>query len=70
MIDNELISRLNTLNINNKKNKSKKKAVKNDINIIKQKNSDEESSMNFVIFIQQKSKRLHRVEQKRQHHEK
>ena len=65
MIDSELISRLNILNMNNKKNKSKKKAVKNDINIIGQKNLDEESSMSFIIFIQQKSKRLHRAEQER-----
>ena len=63
--DNELISRLNTLNINNKKNKNKKKAAKNDINIIEQKNFDEESFMNFMSFVQQKSKRLHYVEQKR-----
>ena len=67
--DNELISRLNTLNMNNKKNENKKKATKNDINIIEQKNFDEESFMNFMSFIQQKSKRLHYVEQKRQHRE-
>ena len=70
MIDNELINRLNILNMSSRKNKSKKKAVKNDINIIEQKNFDEKSSMNFVIFIQQKSERLHHVEQKRQHREK
>ena len=34
--------------------------MKHDINIIAQKNFDEESLMNFVIFIQQKSERLYR----------
>ena len=56
--------------MSSRKSKNKKKTMKNDINIIEQKNFDEESSINFVIFIQQKLKRLHRVEQKRQHREK
>ena len=51
--------------MSSRKSKNKKKTMKNDINIIEQKNFDEESSINFVIFIQQKLKRLHRVEQKR-----
>ena len=70
MADSELISRLNILNMSSRKSKGKKKAVKNDINIIEQKSFDEESSMSFVTFIQQESKRLHRAEQKRQHREK
>ena len=56
--------------MDSKKSKNKKKAMKNDINIIGQKSFDEENLMSFVIFIQQKSKRLHHAEQKRQHREK